>query len=139
MKITHIDIEFVENLKDDYCDYKEYERASLEKLLSRVKESDRQKARELLNDSLNNGIIRLSTGDIEDCFSEASEIEYLEFSFEKLAEQTARDVSPFIWNGSFSLTSSTASVTQRCALFRLIILPIVALEIFESLCFISSL
>ena len=31
MKITHIDIEFVENLKDDCCDYKEYERASLEK------------------------------------------------------------------------------------------------------------
>ena len=134
-----MDIGFVENLKDDYCDYKEYERASLEKLLSRVKESDRQKARELLNDSLNNGIIRLSTGDIEDCFSEASEIEYLEFSFEQLAEQTARDVSPFIWNGSFSLTSSTVSFTQRCALFRLIILPIVALEIFESLCFISSL
>ena len=125
-----MDIGFVENLKDDYCDYKEYERASLEKLLSRVKESDRQKARELLNDSLNNGIIQLSTGDIEDCFSEASEIEYLEFSFEKLAEQTARDVSPFIWNGSFSLTSSTASFTQCCALFRLIILPIVALEIF---------
>ena len=68
MEITHMDIGFVENLKDDYCDYKEYERASLEKLLSRVKESDRQKARELLNDSLNNGIIRLSTGDIEDCF-----------------------------------------------------------------------
>lgn len=96
MEITHMDIGFVENLKDDYCDYKEYERASLEKLLSRVKESDRQKARELLNDSLNNGIIRLSTGDIEDCFSEASEIEYLEFSSEQLAEQTARDVSPFI-------------------------------------------
>ena len=54
-----MDIGFVENLKDDYCDYKEYERASLEKLLSRVKESDRQKARELLNDSLNNGFIRL--------------------------------------------------------------------------------
>ena len=85
MEITHMDIGFVENLKDDYCDYKEYERASLEKLLSRVKESDRQKARELLNDSLNNGIIRLSTGDIEDCFSEASEIEYLEFSSEQLA------------------------------------------------------
>lgn len=59
MEITHMDIGFVENLKDDYCDYKEYERASLEKLLSRVKESDRQKARELLNDSLNNGFIRL--------------------------------------------------------------------------------
>ena len=74
----------------------EYESSIIEKLLSRVKEADRQKARELLNDSLNNGLIHLTVGDIEDCFFEVSEIEYLEFSSEQLAEQTARADSPFI-------------------------------------------
>lgn len=74
----------------------EYESSIIEQLLSRVKDSDRQKARELLNDSLNNGLIHLTVGDIEDCFFEASEIEYLEFSSEQLAEQTARADSPFI-------------------------------------------
>ena len=74
----------------------EYESSIIEKLLSRVKEADRQKAKDLLNDSLNNGLIHLTVGDIEDCFFEASEIEYLEFSSEQLAEQTARADSPFI-------------------------------------------
>lgn len=74
----------------------EYEGSIIEKLLSRVKDSDRQKARELLNDSLNNGLICLSLDDVEDCFFEASEIEYLEFTSEQLAEQTARADSPFI-------------------------------------------
>ena len=74
----------------------EYESSIIEKLLSRVKEADRQKARELLNDSLNNGLICLSLDDVEDCFFETSEIEYLEFSSEQLAEQTARADSPFI-------------------------------------------
>lgn len=74
----------------------EYESSIIEKLLSRVKEADRQKARELLNDSLNNGLICLSLDDVEDCFFEASEIEYLEFTSAQLAEQTARADSPFI-------------------------------------------
>ncbi len=91
-----MDIEFAENLNDDNSDYKEYERVSLEELLSRVKEADRQKARELLDDCLNNGLICLSLDDVEDCFFESSEIEYLEFTSEQLAEQTARADSPFI-------------------------------------------
>ncbi|MBR1639495.1 MAG: hypothetical protein IJ688_08930 [Treponema sp.] len=91
-----MDIEFVENLKDDHCDYNEYESSIIEQLLSRVKDSDRQKARELLNDSLTNGLICLSLDDVEDCFFEASEIEYLEFTSAQLAEQTARADSPFI-------------------------------------------
>lgn len=74
----------------------EYESSIIEKLLSRVKEADRHKTIELLDDCLNNGLICLSLDDVEDCFFEASEIEYLEFSFEQLAEQTARAVSPFI-------------------------------------------
>ena len=91
-----MDIEFAENLNDDYCDYKEYERVTIEKLLSRVKEADRQKARELLDDSLNSGLVHLTVGYIEDCFFEASEIGYLEFTSAQLAEQTARADSPFI-------------------------------------------
>lgn len=74
----------------------EYESSIIKKLLSRVKEADLQKVRELLNDSLNNGLIHLTVGDIEDCFFEVSEIEYLEFTSAQLAEQTARAVSPFI-------------------------------------------
>lgn len=74
----------------------EYESSIIEQLLSPVKEADRQKTRELLDDCLNNGLICLSLDDVEDCFFEASEIEYLEFSSEQLAEQTARADSPFI-------------------------------------------
>ena len=74
----------------------EYEGSIIEKLLSRVKDSDRQKARELLDDCLNNGLICLSLDDVEDCFFDAFEIEYLEFTSAQLAEQTARAVSPFI-------------------------------------------
>ena len=75
--------------------YNQDEKEITEKLLSRVKESDRQKARELLDDCLNNGLICLSLDDVEDCFFEASEIEYLEFTSAQLAEQTARADSPF--------------------------------------------
>ena len=74
----------------------EYKSSIIEKILSKVKDSDRQKTIELLDDCLNNGLICLSLDDVEDCFFESSEIEYLEFTSEQLAEQTARADSPFI-------------------------------------------
>lgn len=72
-------IEAKENFSSERIDYDKYEAETIEKLLSRVKDCDRENAKILLDDCLNNGIIRLELCEVEDCFSSATEIEYLEF------------------------------------------------------------
>ena len=64
-------IEAKENFSSERIDYDKYEAETIEKLLSRVKDCDRENAKILLDDCLNNGIIRLELCDVEDCFSSA--------------------------------------------------------------------
>ena len=61
-------------------DYDKYEAETIEKLLTRVKECNRDKAKELIYHCINDNIITLDVFDIDDCFSDAAEIEYLEFA-----------------------------------------------------------
>ena len=66
--------------------YEEYEADTIEKLLSRVKACDRENAKTLINHCLNDSIVHLDICDIDHCFSEGGEIEYLEFNSIKEAE-----------------------------------------------------
>ena len=67
-------------------DYDKYESETIEKLLTRVKECNRDKAKELIYHCINDNIITLDICDIDDCFSDAAEIEYLEFADIQTAE-----------------------------------------------------
>ena len=67
-------------------DYEKYEAETIEKLFLRVKECDRENTKVLLDDCLNNGIIQLELCDFDECFSEATEIEYMEFNTVEEAE-----------------------------------------------------
>ncbi len=67
-------------------DYEKYEAETIEKLLTRVKECNRDKAKELIYHCINDNIITLDIFDIDDCFSDAAEIEYLEFTDIQAAE-----------------------------------------------------
>ena len=72
-------IEAKENFSSERIDYDKYEAETIEKLLTRVKECNRDKAKELIYHCINDNIIALDIFDIDDCFSDATEIEYLEF------------------------------------------------------------
>ena len=67
-------------------DYDKYEAETIEKLLTRVKECNRDKAKELIYHCINDNLITLDICDIDDCFSDAAEIEYLEFADIQAAE-----------------------------------------------------
>ena len=67
-------------------DYDKYEAETIEKLLTRVKECNRDKAKELIYHCIYDNIITLDLLDIDDCFSDAAEIEYLEFADIQTAE-----------------------------------------------------
>ena len=67
-------------------DYDKYEAETIEKLLTRVKECNRDKAKELIYHCINDNLITLDICDIDHCFSDAAEIEYLEFADIQAAE-----------------------------------------------------
>lgn len=67
-------------------DYDKYEAETIEKLLTRVKECNRDKAKELIYHCINDSIIHIEICDIDDCFSDAAEIEYFEFNTVEEAE-----------------------------------------------------
>lgn len=67
-------------------DYDKYESETIEKLLTRVKECNRDKAKELIYHCINDSIIHIEICDIDDCFSDAAEIEYFEFNTVEEAE-----------------------------------------------------
>lgn len=75
-----------EKLSSERIDYDKYEAETIEKLLSRVRECDRDKAKELIYHCINDSIIHIEICDIDNCFSDAAEIEYLEFNTEEEAE-----------------------------------------------------
>lgn len=52
----------------------------VKKLLSKIKESDLEKAKCLLDESLHKGIVHLDIYDVEHCLSGENEILYLEFN-----------------------------------------------------------
>ena len=79
-------IEATENFSSERIDYDKYEAETIEKLLTRVKECNRDKAKELIYHCINDNIIALDIFDIDDCFSDATEIEYLEFADIQTAE-----------------------------------------------------
>lgn len=74
------------NLPAERFDYDKFEAETIQKLLSRVKECDRENAKVLLEDCLNKGIIQLELCEVDDCFSDATEIEYMEFNTVQEAE-----------------------------------------------------
>ena len=55
-------------------------------ILSKINETNREKARVFLDDYLHNGPIHTSVYDLENCFSDTTEIEYLEFNSADEAE-----------------------------------------------------
>lgn len=67
-------------------DYDKYEAETIDNLLTRIKDDDRDKAKELIYHCINDNIITLDICDIDDCFSDAAEIEYLEFADIQTAE-----------------------------------------------------
>lgn len=67
-------------------DYDKYEAETIDNLLARIKDDDRDKAKELIYHCINDNIITLDICDIDDCFSDAAEIEYLEFADIQAAE-----------------------------------------------------
>lgn len=67
-------------------DYDKYEAETIDNLLTRIKDDDRDKAKELIYHCINDNIITLDICEIEDCFSDAAEIEYLEFADIQQAE-----------------------------------------------------
>ena len=67
-------------------DYDKYEAETIDNLLIRIKECYRDKAKELIYHCINDNIITLDICDIDDCFSDAAEIEYLEFADIQAAE-----------------------------------------------------
>ena len=67
-------------------DYDKYEAETIDNLLIRIKECDRDKAKMLIYHCINDNLITLDICDIEDCFSDAAEIEYLEFADIQAAE-----------------------------------------------------
>lgn len=67
-------------------DYDKYEAETIDNLLTRIKDDDRDKAKELIYHCINDNIITLDICDIDDCFSDAAEIEYLEFADIQQAE-----------------------------------------------------
>ena len=67
-------------------DYDKYEAETIDNLLTRIKDDDRDKAKELIYNCINDNIITLDICDIDDCFSDAAEIEYLEFADIQQAE-----------------------------------------------------
>ena len=67
-------------------DYDKYEAETIEKLLTRVKECNRDKAKELIYHCINDSIIHIEICDIDNCFSDAAEIEYFEFNTVEEAE-----------------------------------------------------
>lgn len=75
-----------ENFSSERIDYDKYEAETIEKLLSRVKECDRDNAKELIYHCINDSIIHIEICDIDNCFSDAAEIEYFEFNTEEEAE-----------------------------------------------------
>lgn len=75
-----------EKLSSERIDYDKYEAETMEKLLSRVKECDRDNAKELIYHCINDSIIHIEICDIDNCFSDAAEIEYLEFNSVEDAE-----------------------------------------------------
>lgn len=75
-----------ENFSSERIDYDKYEAETIEKLLSRVKECDRDNAKELIYHCINDSIIHIEICDIDNCFSDAAEIEYLEFNTVEEAE-----------------------------------------------------
>ena len=67
-----------EILSDTYGDfYREQER--IKKFLQRIKEDDREKTRELLDVTLNQGVFDIDMVEVECCFPSVNEIEYFEF------------------------------------------------------------
>lgn len=75
-----------ENFSSERIDYDKYEAETIEKLLSRVKDCDRDNAKELIYHCINDSIIHIEICDIDNCFSDAAEIEYLEFNTVEEAE-----------------------------------------------------
>ena len=75
-----------ENFSSERIDYDKYEAETIEKLLSRVRECDRDNAKELIYHCINDSIIHIEICDIDNCFSDAAEIEYLEFNTVEEAE-----------------------------------------------------
>ena len=75
-----------EKLSSERIDYDKYEAETIEKLLTRVKGCNRDKAKELIYHCINDNIITLDIFYIDDCFSDATEIEYLEFADIQTAE-----------------------------------------------------
>lgn len=67
-------------------DYDKYEAETIDNLLTRIKDDDRDKAKELIYHCINDNLITLDICDIDDCFSDAAEIEYLEFADIQTAE-----------------------------------------------------
>lgn len=67
-------------------DYDKYEAETIDNLLIRIKECDRDKAKMLIYHCINDNLITLDICDIDDCFSDAAEIEYLEFADIQTAE-----------------------------------------------------
>ena len=67
-------------------DYDKYEAETIDNLLGRIKDNDRDKAKELIYHCLNDNLITMDICDIDHCFSDAPEIEYLEFADIQQAE-----------------------------------------------------
>ncbi len=75
-----------ENFSSERIDYDKYEAETIEKLLTRVKECNRDKAKELIYHCINDSIIHIEICDIDNCFSDVAEIEYFEFNTVEEAE-----------------------------------------------------
>ena len=73
--VPHTKDEILSDTDGDF--YREQER--IKKFLQRIKEDDREKARELLDVTLNQGVFDIDMVEVESCFSSVNEIEYFEF------------------------------------------------------------
>ena len=85
-KTEHKPLTTDEILSNAYGDYCKDVLEITKKILSKVKENNREKARVFLDDYLHNGPVHTSVYDLENCFSDKTEIEYLEFNSADEAE-----------------------------------------------------
>ena len=85
-KTEHEPLTTDEILSNAYGDYCKDVLEITKNILSKVNEDNREKARVFLDDYLHNGPVHTSVYDFEECFSDMTEIEYLEFNSADEAE-----------------------------------------------------
>ena len=85
-KTEHEPLTTDEILSNAYGDYCKDVLEITKNILSKVKEDNREKARVFMDDYLHNGPVHTSVYDLEYCFSDTTEIEYLEFNSADEAE-----------------------------------------------------